>query len=395
VGFILKNPKTYFFSKVCLAPVRGDSGCLLVGVALFVSTFFGESASGSNSGSGLGSTVERVSASVVSIRTELKPGSEFVAAAERNGSGEGNPSSAKIPSAAALLGQDPFLKFFAKSKKAVEVTPQAAQGTGFFVNHQAVFVTNAHVIAEASKILVQMAGQNYPLPARVLAVDPNLDLAALKVDDVAPTPPVRFGKSDNVKVGESVFSMGNPFGYGNTVTRGILSARNRRLDQGVQRSFLQTDAALNPGNSGGPLFNMRGEVIGMNTALLSEAHGIAFAIPSEVVLGFVREKVMGVAPTWLGVLVRNPDQKLGLQVANVFRGSPAEKAGLKIDDLILRVDGVKLESPDRLAEMVRKSAPGKRLRFGVERSGKSIEIVAELFSKPQAQLKRNLQRSAL
>jgi serine protease Do len=268
-------------SLYCMATI--SSKVLFVSIScLFTCVSYGyqKKEKNSNAEVSLAQLVESVLPGGVSIKTTLPQ------------SAARSPNEGESQKVQGFVQKDPFLGFFAQPQRALNREMNHGQGSGFFVSSDGYLLTNHHVILGAIKVLVQVDGQNFPVEARVVAEDRSKDLALLKIEGLDRRfVSLKMGRSLRTRIGENVFAVGNPFGYGNTVTKGILSAKNRRIDKGIAKTFLQTDASLNPGNSGGPLLNFRGEVIGINSALLSEAHGISFSIPSEVALKFVTEHV--------------------------------------------------------------------------------------------------------
>ncbi|MEM8870844.1 MAG: Do family serine endopeptidase [Pseudomonadota bacterium] len=258
----------------------------------------------------------------------------------------------------------------------------SALGSGFVISADGYIVTNNHVIEEADEILIEFFNGGGELPAEVVGVDPRTDIALLKVEPASPLPFVPFGDSDIARVGDWVLAIGNPLGQGFSVSAGIISARNRSL-QGAYDDFIQTDAAINRGNSGGPLFNMAGEVIGVNTAILSPnggSIGIGFSMSSKVVTRVIDQlKEFGETRRgWLGVSIQNvtPDvaEALGLDgskgalVTDVPPG-PAEDAGVLSGDVILNFDGTEVADTRNLVRMVGDADVGTTVRIVVFRDG--------------------------
>ena len=258
-------------------------------------------------------------------------------------------------------------------------------GSGFFCDGNGHIVTNAHVVESAERISVTLSTGKV-LNARVVAVHPRVDLALLEVDSPPDIPEVFLGQSDRVQVGEWVLAVGNPFGLGRTVTIGIVSGKGRFLGFGPDDNFIQTDASINPGNSGGPLFNMAGEVIGVNTAIISTAKGIGFSIPAN----FIRE-LMELKPDcadencgWLGLFVddtdtsefpgSSPNISRGVVVDEVMSSTPAQHAGLKRGDLIIRAANRPVRSQQELSTIVSGLRPGSTLRVTVLRQNKPHEL---------------------
>ena len=292
---------------------------------------------------------------------------------------------------------DPFFEFFRRFQ------PQQPRGggrgevvygagSGFIVSPDGVILTNAHVVRDADEVTVKMQDRR-EYRAKVLGSDPRTDVAVLKID-AKNLPVVPLGNTRNLQVGEWVLAIGSPFGLESTVTAGVVSAKGRTIDNnGVQ--FIQTDVAVNPGNSGGPLFNTRGEVVGINSQIFSQTggyQGLSFAIPIDVAVrikdqivatGKVQHAKLGVSLQDVGqsfadaFKLQSPD---GALVANVERGSAAEKAGLKAGDVIRKVNGQALISGGDLSAIVAIAKPGDRLTMDVWRDGKDMQVTATLAS---------------
>ena len=261
-------------------------------------------------------------------------------------------------------------------------------GSGFVIDPTGIVITNNHVVGDANDILVIFT-DGRKLKAKVLGKDPKVDVAVLKVTSDRPFKTVKFGDSDKVRVGDGVMAVGNPFGLGESVTAGILSARNRNIESGPYDDFLQTDAAINKGNSGGPLFNMAGEVIGINTAILSPTGGsigIGFATPSDTVVPVIGqlEKYGETRRGWLGVRIQPVDDAIadslglhdahGALVAGVDPKGPAKPAGIEAGDVIVRFDGKPVTESRDLPRMVASEAVGSKAKVTVLRRGKEVEI---------------------
>jgi len=249
-------------------------------------------------------------------------------------------------------------------------------GSGFVVDaKQGLIVTNQHVIGSASEILV-MDHEGQVHEARLLGADEGIDLALLEVPGLN-LPAVQLGDSKKLRVGEDVFAVGNPYGHGHSVTRGILSARARSLGRDEFDLFLQTDAAINPGSSGGPLFDITGRVVGVNTAIDARGESIGFAMPVELVRSAMKTLLKGeeVVPGWPGL--RLEEERAGtLRVAAVYPGGPAEKAGVRVGDLLQSVDGSPCRGRAGWSEAFGGAFPGDRRSLGLLR-GKT-EVVAAL-----------------
>ncbi len=285
-----------------------------------------------------------------------------------------------------FFGEEFFRRFFGGPR---EFT-QRSLGSGVVIDASGIALTNAHVIEGASEIEVVTAdGKKHK--AKVLGADAKSDLAVLRVLGNATYPAARLGDSDGIQVGDWVIAIGSPFGFTQTVTAGIISAKGRVLGQGPFDDFLQTDAAINPGNSGGPLVNMTGEVVGINTAIASRTGGymgIGFAIPMNLAKKIYTELTTRgkVTRGWLGVSVQPLTAELaksfgvkdesGVLVADVIQGSPAEKAGLQSGDVILEFNGRAVTAPSDLQRAVGLSQPGNSVKVKVlrERSERTLEI---------------------
>jgi serine protease Do len=267
-----------------------------------------------------------------------------------------------------------------------------ALGSGFIISPDGYIVTNNHVIDGADEISVTLHN-NETLPAKLVGRDPKTDVALLKVDSKKDLPFVKWGDSDKARIGDWAMAIGNPFGLGGTVTAGIISARNRDINQGPYDDFIQTDAAINRGNSGGPLFNMDGDVIGINSAIYSPSGGsvgIGFAIPSAIAKSVIDQIKEYGKPRrgWLGVHIQTVtddiadslglDHAYGAMVADVNKGSPAAKAGIKQGDVILKFDGKTVEEMRRLPRIVADTKIGKDVDVVVWRDGKKKTVSVTL-----------------
>ena len=268
-------------------------------------------------------------------------------------------------------------------------TPQerksAALGSGFIIDEKGVVVTNNHVIQDADDIIVRVNGdQEYK--AKVLGADPLMDIAVLQLDTEDKFKPVGFGDSDKARIGDWVLAIGNPFGLGGTVTAGIISARNRSIGLSRYEDFIQTDASINSGNSGGPLFDMEGNVIGINTAILGRngSIGIGFSIPSNSAQQVIKQLIeFGETKRgWLGVRIQDVtkeiaeveelDKPRGALVASVAENSPSEKAGIQAGDIILEFNGVEIKQMKELPAIVARTEVGKNVDVKIWRNKKEI-----------------------
>ena len=259
-------------------------------------------------------------------------------------------------------------------------------GSGFIIKENGTVITNNHVIANAEDILVRVGDKEYK--AKVIGADPYMDIAVLKMETKDKFTPVSFGDSDKARVGDWAVAIGNPFGLGGTVTAGIISARNRDINLTRYDDFIQTDASINQGNSGGPLFNLKGEVIGINTAIIapgqSRSIGIGFAIPANSASNVI-DQLMEFGETkrgWLGVRIQEVTKEIaeveklkkieGALVASVGENSPADKAGIKAGDIILEFDGKKIDTMRTLPKVVANTKVGKSVQLKIWRNKKLI-----------------------
>jgi serine protease Do len=290
------------------------------------------------------------------------------------------------------LGEDFFKRFFEPG--APTPRPRTSLGSGFIVSSDGFVVTNFHVVreaGEAGEIVIKLHDQSEHR-ARLVGSDPKTDIALLKLD-LSNLPTIPFGDSDRLQVGEPVMAIGNPFGLDQTVTTGIVSAKERFIGTGPYDDFIQTDASINPGNSGGPLIDARGTLVGINTAIFSQGggwSGIGFAIPVNLakdVLGQLRERGK-VTRGYLGVAVApvppdaaraaGIDARHGALVAEVVPGSPAAEAGLKPGDVITAFQSAKIEDPHGLTRRVGGTPPGTSVTLEVARDGKRRNVTTTL-----------------
>ena len=279
----------------------------------------------------------------------------------------------------------PFGEMFKDFERPTE-RKASSLGSGFIIKEEGIVITNNHVIANAEDILIRVGDKEYN--AEVIGADPYMDLAVLKMKTKDKFKPVSFGDSTKARVGDWVVAIGNPFGLGGTVTSGIISARNRQIGLTRYEDFIQTDASINQGNSGGPLFNLKGEVIGVNTAIIAPGQsgsiGIGFAIPANAASNVIDQliKFGETKRGWLGVRIQEVTKEIadveklkkpeGALVASVGQGSPAEKAGIKAGDIILEFDGKKINTMKKLPNVVASTEVGKSVELKIWRNKKLI-----------------------
>ncbi|MCZ6639812.1 MAG: DegQ family serine endoprotease, partial [Candidatus Dadabacteria bacterium] len=306
-------------------------------------------------------------------------------------------------------GNDPFDDFFKKffgGDPPQQEFKRQGLGSGFIMSKDGYVVTNNHVIDKASDVeIILQNGDKYE--AKIVGKDPKTDLAVLKFEPDQEIQEVHFGDSDNLRIGDWVIAIGNPFGLGYTVTVGIVSAKGRSLGLGAYDDFIQTDASLNPGSSGGPLFNLKGEVVGVNTAIVARGQGIGFAIPIDMVEFVIEQLKSGgkVVRGWLGVYVQKVTPEIassfglnedeGALVSDLAPDSPAEKAGIIRGDVIVEYDGQKVNDVSDLTNMAAVTPPGTEVSVKVIQDGKTknMKVKLEEFPDQEAQVKDEVRKS--
>ncbi len=300
-------------------------------------------------------------------------------------------------------GDDFFQRFFGNSPFGRQQPPlqqATASGSGFLISEDGYIVTNSHVIKDAKQIIVVL-NDGREFTATIKGSDPRTDLAVLKIEGEG-FPFLRFGDSDALEIGEWVVAIGNPFALEASLTVGVVSAKGRQ-DLGIAafEDFIQTDAAINPGNSGGPLLNLHGEVIGVNTAIMTRSGGymgIGLSIPSKMVQHIADQIIQGggVKRAYLGVLLQPVDKQLaeamslekqeGILISDVVKGSPAEKAGLKQGDIILAYDNKPIKSMTKFRNEIAMMPPGSTITLTISRSGKTMQITASMGSQAEGEV---------
>jgi len=269
--------------------------------------------------------------------------------------------------------------------------PTHAQGSGFIVSPDGVILTNAHVVKDAKEVTVKLTDRR-EFQAKVLGADPKTDVAVLKIA-AKNLPTVPLGNPKDLKVGEWVLAIGSPFGFENSVTAGVVSAKGRSLPDDSFTPFIQTDVAINPGNSGGPLFNARGEVVGINSQIYSRSggyQGVSFAIPIDLATR-VKDQIVATghaSHAKLGVVIQEVNQAFadsfklnkpeGALVSNVEKGGAADKAGLRTGDVILKVNGEPIVSSGDLPALIGQLSPGQKVSIDIWRQGKAESLTASL-----------------
>jgi Do/DeqQ family serine protease len=317
--------------------------------------------------------VEKVSPSVVNIET-----------------------SSVVTSSNDVFFNDPFFRqFFGNNIPRQRQNVQKGIGTGFIISSDGYILTNQHVIDNASTISVKIAGNENPFSARVVGQDYELDLAILKVDVNNELTPMVLGDSDIIRAGEWVVAIGNPYGLDHTVTVGVVSAKGRpmNIENRVYKNLIQTDAAINPGNSGGPLLNIQGQVVGINTAVNSQAQGIGFAISVNTAKDIINELIQkgNVSRPYIGVLLQAMDANYaasynipnsGVIVVSVVAGGPAEKAGIRKNDVIISLNATKISNYDHLQDFLKTQQISAAITVHVLRNGIPLALSLTLAEKP-------------
>ncbi|MBI5492349.1 MAG: DegQ family serine endoprotease [Deltaproteobacteria bacterium] len=287
---------------------------------------------------------------------------------------------------------DDFNKFFNEPNREFK---RQSLGSGFVINKDGYILTNFHVIENATEIIVTLSSDKKDYKAKVVGQDQKLDIALIKIKPDTDLPVAPLGNSDDLQIGEWVLAIGNPFGLGGSVTAGIVSQKGRVIGAGPYDNFIQTDASINPGNSGGPLFNVRGEVVGLNTAIIAGGQGIGFATPinmAKEVLVQLKEKGK-VTRGWIGVSIQELTPELaksfglkeakGVLVSSVTPGDPADKGGIKAGDIITSFDGKPITDLGDLPRTVATTPPGKDAEVKVLRDGKEKTLFVKIGTKSE------------
>jgi len=340
--------------------------------------------------------VKQYGAAVVNIST-TKKAPEFPRQLDRNALPEGVPPQM----------EELFKHFFQQPGGMRQPKEPKSLGSGFIISKEGYILTNHHVVKNADEIIVKLKDRRQ-LVAKLIGSDESTDIALLQVEE-NDLPIVKKGSSEQLQVGEWVLAIGTPFGFEQSVTAGIVSAKGRSLPGGNYVPFIQTDVAINPGNSGGPLFNMDGEVVGINSQIYSQSGGymgLSFAIPMDVAMNVVNQiKTKGsVSRGWLGVQIQDitrelaesfgMDRPYGALVARVIEGSPAEKAGLKIGDVIVEFDGHDIETSGELPPVVGVTTIDEKVKVKIFRDGsrKTIKVVVGLLPNKAVEVEKEQEK---
>jgi len=373
------NRKIFFFAM------------LLAAVIIFSASFYPPYSMAAKSDTGIlfpdsfSNLAESASPAVVNIRTvkTIKGGGRVFRHFKKGPFGDDDPM------------KDFFDRFFDEDQK--RDFKQRSLGSGFIIDKDGYIVTNNHVIDNADKIVVILNDEK-EFEAQIVGRDKNTDLALIKIESNHNLPVLGFGNSDALKVGQWVVAIGNPFGLEQTVTAGIVSAKGRVIGSGPYDDFIQTDASINPGNSGGPLLNMKGEVVGINTAIVAGGQGIGFAIPVNLAKNIIVQlKSTGeVTRGWLGVGIQDISEevaeyygikeKKGVLVTEVFPGDPADLAGIKPKDIILSVNGKAVDSARQLTGMIADISVGDTIKIKINRNGKPQTIDVKIAKREETKI---------
>jgi len=346
----------------------------------------------------------QIAASKTANPTHMIPGS-FTELAEKAKPGVVNIRTVKIVKGGGRVfrhffgkpfgNNDPFKDFFEPFMRQdpQREFKQRSLGSGFIIDREGYIVTNNHVVENADQIKVKLANEK-EFDAKIIGRDPKTDLALIKIAAPTDLVPLKMGDSDTLKVGTWVVAIGSPFGLEQTVTAGIVSAKGRIIGSGPYDDFIQTDASINPGNSGGPLLNMKGEVVGINTAIIASGQGIGFAIPINLANGIIAQlKSSGeVTRGWLGVSIQDLTPELaeyykvkdikGVLVIHTIEGYPAEKGGIKDKDIIIGVDGKSVSTARELSRIIAGIAVNKRTAITLIRNGKKKTVYIKIAKQP-------------
>ena len=296
------------------------------------------------------------------------------------------------------FGSDPFFENFFRDFFERQDEKRTSLGSGVIIDGKRGFIlTNAHVVEKTATIKVLLQDER-AFEARIVGADPDSDLAVLKISSDTLLPSVQMGNSDDLLIGETVIAIGNPFGFSHTVTTGVISAINRSIqtDERVYHQFIQTDASINPGNSGGPLLNINGRLIGINTAIYAKAQGIGFAIPINRAKRIINDLIQygHVIQGWIGLSVQDLDDRLarylkiehyrGALITQIESSSPAADAGLEESDLILAVQGRRIQNSRDYYSSVRGVGAGEKLTLRILRTEKERSISLKTLAYPKA-----------
>jgi len=310
-----------------------------------------------------------------------------------------NKTSGKSKSKKGNQSSDPLFKFFFGDEPQEEEDPKSSLGSGVIVSPEGIILTNHHVVSEANEVEVSLAdGRKFT--AKIIGSDPETDIAVLKISASQLPPPITLGKIESVHVGDVVLAIGNPFGVGQTVTSGIVSALGRdHLGINTFENFIQTDASINPGNSGGALVDTRGNLIGINTAIFSNnggSMGIGFAIPINLAKQVMESILQGGSVTrgWIGVEPQNLSKELleslslpmdsnGVLISGILEGGPADRAGIKPGDVLTEINKQAINDVRSLLNQVAQLEPGTTANIKILRKGKALDLKIQIGKRPK------------
>ncbi len=357
--------------------------------ALVVSLLLAPAAQARSAPESFADLAEKLLPSVVNISTKQNVKEAAQAPRGPGGAPGGREAVPQVPPGSPF--EEFFKDFFDRQQRGNRPRgPVMSLGSGFIIDSSGLVVTNNHVIADADEVTVILQDDT-ELPAKIIGRDPKTDVAVLKVEAKQPLPAAKWADSDKMRVGDWVLAIGNPFGLGGSVTAGILSAKGRNIRSGPYDDFFQTDAPINKGNSGGPLFNMDGEIVGINTAIYSQSGGsigIGFSNPSNLVRSVVAQIVQfgRTKRGWLGVRIQTVDDQIaeslgldrarGALIAGVTENGPAEKAKIEAGDVVLSFDGKPVANMSALPRIVAETPIGKEVNVEVWRKGKRQSLKA-------------------
>lgn len=327
------------------------------------------------------------------------PSNIFIELAKKINPAVVNISTSQLPQGSPFQQGDPreefFRFFFGPQFNAPQQQPRQSLGTGFIIRSDGLILTNNHVVDNADVIKVQLEEGGKLYDAKIVGKDERTDIALIKIESKEPLPTAELGNSSELEVGEWVAAFGNPYGHGHTMTKGIISAKGRNIDELNRFSFLQTDASINPGNSGGPLVNLQGKVVGVNAAIDARAQGIGFAIPIDDVKTIlpILEKGQHIARGYLGVGLQQLNDEVaealnlskdlkGAFVAHVYPDSPAEKAGLKPYDVITKVGKKIVNDHTDLIHAIQNLAVGQKIEVSFIRNGQPKSKIVNIEQHP-------------
>ena len=350
--------------------------------------------------------IQMIPVNFTEIATQARPGVVNISTVKSvKGGGRvfehffGQPFGKRTPEGRTPEGRNPFDDFFGRPmpNDPNHDFKRRSLGSGFIIDSTGLIVTNNHVIEDADQIKVKLSDDTEYI-ATVVGRDPSTDLALIKIEPKQTLTPLQMGNSEELQVGQWVVAIGSPFGLEQTVTAGIVSAKGRVIGSGPYDNFIQTDASINPGNSGGPLLNLNGEVIGINTAIIASGQGIGFAVPTEVAQDVIAQlqNKGEVTRGWLGVGIQDLSDELaeyygiedgeGALVTQVYEENPADKGGIKVNDVIVSANGQSVQSSRDLTRIIAATPVGEKTSIGIVRNGKAKTVTVKLAKRDEEQI---------